>query len=42
VPTGQSGVDGQHAVHHVVVDLLKELENAWDQMNFAHRLLVRQ
>lgn len=42
MPIGQSGVDGQHAVHHVVVDSHNELENAWDLMNFAHRLLVRQ
>ena len=36
VHTGQSGVAGQHAAHHVAVDSLNELENAWDQMNSAH------
>ena len=40
VHTGQSGVAGQHAVHHVAVDSPNELENAWDLMNFAHRSLV--
>ena len=40
VHTGQSGVAGQHAAHHVAVDSLNELENAWDQMNSAHLSLV--
>ena len=40
VHTGQSGVAGQHAVHHVAVDSPNAPENAWDQMNSAHRSLV--
>ena len=40
VHTGQSGVAGQHAVHHVAVDSPNEPENAWDLMNFAHLSLV--
>ena len=32
---GPSGVAGQLAAHHVVVDLLSVLENVWDLTNSA-------